>query len=288
MQTERNINEPLYVRVALTALALTFLLLFLFMPLAAVFYNALLEGLGTYRAAVTDPTALSAIALTFIAVIIAVPLNVIFGVLAAWAITKFNFRGKNILITIIDLPLTVSPVISGTIFILLFGTQGLLGPWLLSHNIKFIFALPGIIIATTFVTLPYVARELIPLMHSMGDLDEEAAITLGAGGLKTFLWVTLPNIKWGLFYGVILTTARAIGEFGAVSVVSGHIRGKTVTMPLHVEILYNEYNFAAAFAVASLLALVSLCTLCLKKFAEWKRHTTALEHEAYLFQERRP
>lgn len=277
------LTEPRLVRWGLMLVALGFLALFLFLPIVVVFYNAFVEGMATYRAAIIDPEALSAILLTLLAVCIAVPMNVVFGLTAAWAITKFRFRGKNFLISLIDLPLTVSPVISGTVFILIFGAQGLIGPWLISHNMKIIFATPGIVLATIFVTLPYVAHELIPLMQSHGTADEEAAITLGASGWKTFFRITLPNIKWGLFYGVILSTARAIGEFGAVSVVSGHIRGKTITMPLQVEILYNEYNFAAAFAVASLLALLSLVALGLKKFAQWKTDRVALEHEKYLY-----
>lgn len=278
-----RLTESRFVRWALILAALVFLALFLIMPIVVVFYNAFAEGLATYRAAIVDREALSAILLTLLAVGIAVPLNVAFGLTAAWAITKFRFRGKNFLISLIDLPLTVSPVISGTVFILLFGAQGVIGPWLNAHHIKIIFAAPGIVLATIFVTLPYVARELIPLMQSHGTADEEAAITLGASGWKTFLKITLPNIKWGLFYGVILSTARAIGEFGAVSVVSGHIRGKTITMPLQVEILYNEYNFSAAFAVASLLALISLIALGLKKFAQWQTDRVALDHEDYLY-----
>ncbi len=277
------LTEPRLVRWGLMLVALGFLAVFLFMPIAVVFYNAFVEGLATYRAAIIDPEALSAIVLTLLAVGIAVPMNMVFGLTAAWAITKFRFRGKNFLISLIDLPLTVSPVISGTVFILIFGAQGLIGPWLISHNMKIIFATPGIVLATIFVTLPYVARELIPLMQSHGTADEEAAITLGASGWKTFFKITLPNIKWGLFYGLILSTARAIGEFGAVSVVSGHIRGKTITMPLQVEILYNEYNFAAAFAVASLLALLSLVVLGLKKFAQWQTYRVAMEHEDFVY-----
>ena len=278
-----TLTEPIPVRIILTMIALSFLVLFLFMPLTVVFYNAFAEGTSMYKAAILDHEAMSAIGLTLLAVSIAVPMNIVFGLASAWAITKFDFPGKNLIITLIDLPLTVSPVISGTVFILIFGSQGILGPWLSAHNIHIIFAVPGIVIATVFVTLPYVARELIPLMQSHGTADEEAAISLGATGWKTFIHITLPTIKWGLFYGVILSTARAIGEFGAVSVVSGHIRGKTITMPLHVEILYNEYNFTAAFAVASLLALLSLVVLGLKKFAELKTRKTALEHEEELF-----
>ncbi|MBN1481240.1 sulfate ABC transporter permease subunit CysW [candidate division KSB1 bacterium] len=277
------LTEPRLVRMLLLFAALLFLCLFLVLPIVVVFYNAFIEGLATYKAAIVDREALAAILLTLLAVAIAVPTNVAFGLIAAWAITKFRFPGKNLLISLIDMPLTVSPVISGTVFILLFGAQGLLGPWLSAHQVKIIFAAPGIVLATLFVTLPYVARELIPLMQSHGTADEEAAITLGASGWKTFFKITLPNIKWGLFYGLILSTARAIGEFGAVSVVSGHIRGVTITMPLQVEILYNEYNFAAAFAVASLLALLSLVVLGLKKFAQWQTSKIALEHEDYVF-----
>ena len=265
-----------------------FLTLFLFVPLLAVFCNAFKDGIDVYLGAIREPDVLSAIRLTAITASIAVPLNLAFGLCASWAITKFEFRGKNLLITLIDLPFTVSPVISGVIFILIFGSQGLIGPWFIAHNIKIVFAVPGIIIATVFVTFPFVARELIPLMQSQGTDDEEAALTLGASGWQTFLRITLPNIRWGLLYGIILCTARAVGEFGAVSVVSGHIRGKTVTMPLHVEILYNEYNFVAAFAVASLLAMLSLVTLTLKKFAEWKTRQQASEHEQYLLEEGGP
>lgn len=250
-------------RRSLIGLALLFLTLFLFIPLISVFYEALRKGFGVYLASIVEPDALSAIQLTLVAAAIAVPLNVVFGVAAAWAIAKFEFRGKNLLITLIDLPFSVSPVVSGLIYVLIFGLQGWLGPWLAEHDIKIIFAVPGIVLATIFVTFPFVARELIPLMQAQGTEEEEAAVVLGASGWQTFLRVTLPNIKWGLLYGAILCNARAMGEFGAVSVVSGHIRGSTNTMPLHVEILYNEYNFAAAFAVASLLALLALMTLVL-------------------------
>jgi sulfate/thiosulfate transport system permease protein len=262
--------EPLSVRVLLIGVALAFLTLFLFIPLVAVFVEALRKGWDAYLAAIVEPDALAAIKLTLITASIAVPLNLVFGVAAAWCIAKFEFRGKNILLTLIDLPFSVSPVISGLIYVLLFGAQGWLGPWLQEHDIKILFAVPGIVLATIFVTFPFVARELIPLMQSQGTEEEEAAIVLGASGWRTFWHVTLPNIKWGLLYGVILCNARAMGEFGAVSVVSGHIRGETNTMPLHVEILYNEYNFAAAFAVASLLALLALVTLALKSFVEWR------------------
>lgn len=254
----------------LTAVALVFLGLFLFVPLAAVFAQAFEKGAGAYLAAITDPEALAAVRLTLLAAAISVPLNLVFGVAAAWTIAKFEFRGKSLLVTLIDLPFSVSPVISGLIFVLIFGLHGWVGEWLFEHNIEVLFAVPAIVLATIFVTFPYVARELIPLMQSQGKEEEEAALVLGAGGLKTFFFVTLPNIKWGVLYGVILCNARAMGEFGAVSVVSGHIRGLTNTVPLHVEILYNEYNFAAAFAVASLLALLALVTVGLKSLTEWR------------------
>lgn len=254
----------------LTLAALAFLLLFLVMPLLAVFVEALRRGVGAYLEAMIEPDALSAIKLTLLTAAIAVPLNLVFGVAASWAITKFDFRGKTLLLTLIDLPFSVSPVISGMIYVLLFGLHGWLGPWLKAHDIQIIFALPGIVIATVFVTFPFVARELIPLMQEQGTENEEAAIVLGASGWQTFWRVTLPNIRWGLLYGVLLCNARAMGEFGAVSVVSGHIRGETNTMPLHVEILYSEYNFVAAFAVASLLALLALVTLAAKTALEWR------------------
>lgn len=266
--------EPVWVRVLLIGIALLFLTLFLFMPLLAVFAEALKKGWDTYTAAIIEPDAWSAIKLTLLTAVIAVPLNLVFGVAAAWSIAKFEFRGKNILLTLIDLPFSVSPVISGLIYVLIFGAQGWIGPWLRDHDIKILFAVPGIVLATVFVTFPFVARELIPLMQSQGNEEEEAALVLGASGWKTFWHVTLPNIKWGLLYGVILCNARAMGEFGAVSVVSGHIRGETNTIPLQVEILYNEYNFSAAFAVASLLALLALVTLALKSFIEWRLHET--------------
>ncbi|MBC3873995.1 sulfate ABC transporter permease subunit CysW [Undibacterium flavidum] len=262
--------EPVWVRVILIVLALAFVTLFLFVPLVAVFSEALRKGWETYLTAIQEPDALSAIKLTLISAAIAVPLNLVFGVAAAWAIAKFEFRGKNVLLTLIDLPFSVSPVISGLIYVLLFGAQGWFGEWLRAHDIKILFAVPGIVLATIFVTFPFVARELIPLMQAQGSEEEEAALVLGASGWKTFWHVTLPNIKWGLLYGVILCNARAMGEFGAVSVVSGHIRGETNTMPLQVEILYNEYNFTAAFAVASLLTLLALVTLALKTIVEWK------------------
>lgn len=269
--------EPYWVRALLIGIALAFLTLFLFVPLAAVFTEALRKGWDAYVAAIVEPDAISAIKLTLITAAIAVPLNLVFGVAAAWTIAKFEFRGKNILLTLIDLPFSVSPVISGLIYVLLFGAQGWFGEWLHEHDIKILFAVPGIVLATVFVTFPFVARELIPLMQSQGTEEEEAALVLGASGWRTFWHVTLPNIKWGLLYGVILCNARAMGEFGAVSVVSGHIRGETNTMPLHVEILYNEYNFAAAFAVASLLALLALVTLALKTFVEWRAQDTNLQ-----------
>jgi sulfate transport system permease protein len=265
--------EPGWVRYLLVAIALAFLTLFLFVPLVAVFAEAFKKGWEAYVAAIVDPDAISAIKLTLIAAGISVPLNLVFGVAAAWAVAKFEFRGKSILLTLIDLPFSVSPVISGLIYVLMFGAQGWFGPWLQAHDIKILFAVPGIVLATVFITFPFVARELIPLMQSQGNEEEEAALVLGASGWDTFRRVTLPNIKWGLLYGVILCNARAMGEFGAVSVVSGHIRGETNTMPLQVEILYNEYNFAAAFAVASLLALLALVTLAIKSFVEWRLHT---------------
>ncbi len=268
--TPRATHDPVWVRWTLTAVALLFLLFFLVLPLAAVFTEALRRGVGAYFAAVREPDALAAIRLTLLAAAIAVPSNLVFGVAAAWLIAKFQFRGKSLLTTLIDLPFAVSPVISGLIYVLVFGLQGWFGEWLLDHDIKIIFAVPGIVLATTFVTFPFVARELIPLMQAQGADEEYAAITLGANGWQTFWRVTLPNIKWGLLYGVILCNARAMGEFGAVSVVSGHIRGETNTMPLHVEILYNEYNFVAAFAVASLLALLAIVTLVLKALVEWR------------------
>ncbi|MGE0119879.1 MAG: sulfate ABC transporter permease subunit CysW [Dongiaceae bacterium] len=259
----------------LTLTALAFLLLFLLLPLAAVFIEALRHGVGAYLAALVEPDALAAIRLTLLTAAIAVPLNLVFGVAASWCIAKFDFHGKTLLLTLIDLPFSVSPVISGLIYVLLFGLHGWFGPWLQAYDIKIIFALPGIILATIFVTFPFVARELVPLMQEQGTENEEAAIVLGAGGWQTFRRVTLPNIRWGLLYGVLLCNARAMGEFGAVSVVSGHIRGETNTMPLHVEILYNEYNFVAAFAVASLLALLALVTLTVKTALEW-RHAAEL------------
>jgi sulfate transport system permease protein len=267
-----NTLEPGWVRYTLIAVALLFLTLFLFVPLVAVFVEALKHGWTTYKDAVIEPDALAAVKLTLIAAGISVPLNLVFGVAAAWCIAKFDFRGKSILLTLIDLPFSVSPVIAGLIYVLMFGAQGWFGPWLMDHDFKILFAVPGIVLATVFITFPFVARELIPLMQAQGSEEEEAALVLGASGWATFRRVTLPNIKWGLLYGVILCNARAMGEFGAVSVVSGHIRGETNTMPLQVEILYNEYNFTAAFAIASLLALLALVTLAVKSFIEWRLH----------------
>jgi len=261
-------TEPAWVRRTLIGVALVFLTLFLFVPLATVFYEAMKKGWEVYLAAIVEPDALSAIKLTLIVAAISVPLNLVFGVAAAWCIAKFDFRGKNVLLTLIDLPFSVSPVIAGLIFVLVFGLQGWMGEWLRDHDLKVIFAIPGIVLATVFITFPFVARELIPLMQAQGNEQEEAATVLGASGWQTFRRVTLPNIKWALLYGVILSNARAMGEFGAVSVVSGHIRGQTNTMPLHIEILYNEYQFAAAFAVASLLAGLALVTLVLKYVVE--------------------
>jgi sulfate/thiosulfate transport system permease protein len=253
--------EPAWVRRLLIGVALGFLGLFLLVPVAAVFAQAFARGWQVYVDAIRDPIALAAVRLTLLVAVVVVPINLVFGVAASWAITRFRFRGKNLLVTVIDLPFSISPVVSGMLFVLLFGAQGLLGPYLIDHGVKILFALPGIVLATLFVTLPFVARQLIPLMEAQGAVEEEAALTLGASGWRTFWLVTLPKIRWGLLYGVILTNARAMGEFGAVSVVSGHIRGRTNTIPLHVEILYNEYQFSAAFAVASLLTLVALATL---------------------------
>jgi sulfate/thiosulfate transport system permease protein len=267
----RAAGESRLVRRLLIAGALGFLALFVFVPLVAVFAQALGKGLSSYLRGITDPDTLAAIKLTLLTAGVAVPLNLIFGIAAAWAIAKFEFRGKNVLTTLIDLPFAVSPVISGMIFVLLFGAQGWFGGWLRDHDIKIIFALPGIILATTFVTFPFVARELIPLMQEQGTEEEEAALVLGASGWQTFLRITLPNIKWGLLYGVILSNARAMGEFGAVSVVSGHIRGVTTTLPLQIEILYNEYNFTAAFAAATLLTFLAIITLVVKRAVEAAR-----------------
>ncbi len=268
--TSAALQEPRVVRYTLTGIAFAFLALFIVLPLVSIFITAFQQGVDVYLAAITHPDALAAIKLTLIVVVITVPLNAIFGVMAAWALTKFNIKGKNLLLTIVDLPFAVSPVIAGLVFILLFGSQGLFGDWLFANDVKIVFALPGIVLATIFVTLPFVARELIPLMQTQGTSEEEASISLGASGFKTFWYVTLPNIKWGLFYGLILCNARAIGEFGAVSVVSGHIRGLTNTMPLHIEILYNEYQFSAAFAVASLMSVMAIFTLVVKDMIAWK------------------
>jgi len=263
-------TEPRWVRWALTAMAVVFLGLFLLLPLVAVFVEALRRGLDAYVAAIAHPDALAAVRLTVLVAAIAVPLNIVFGIAASWAIAKFQFVGKSLLITLIDLPFSVSPVVSGLVYVLLFGANSALGPFLRAWGIEIVFAVPGIVLATMFVTFPFVARELIPLMTSQGNADEEAALSLGASGLQAFWRVTLPNIRWGLVYGVLLCNARAMGEFGAVSVVSGHIRGLTNTMPLHVEILYNEYNYAGAFAVASLLAMLALVTLAVKSALEWR------------------
>ena len=278
-------TEPAWVRWGLIALALSFMFLFLVLPLAAVFTEALRKGVDVYWQALREPDAWSAIRLTFFTALVAVPLNLVFGVAAAWAIAKYEFPGKAFLTTLVDLPFSVSPVVAGLIYVLMFGAQGWFGPWLQAHDIKIIFAVPGIVLATVFVTFPFIARELIPLMQAQGNDEEQAAIVLGATGWQTFWHVTLPNIKWGLIYGVILCNARAMGEFGAVSVVSGHIRGQTNTMPLHVEILYNEYQSAAAFAVASLLALLALVTLAIKSTVAW-RHARELKASADLPPER--
>ena len=269
-KVQAGTTESRWIRLGLIGLALTFMFLFLVLPLAAVFTEALRKGLGAYLEALQEPDAWSAIELTLITAAVAVPLNLVFGVAAAWAIAKYEFKGKSLLTTLVDLPFSVSPVVAGLIYVLMFGAQGWFGPWLQAHDIKIIFAVPGIILATVFVTFPFIARELIPLMQAQGSDEEQAAIVLGASGWQTFWHVTLPNTKWGLIYGVILCNARAMGEFGAVSVVSGHIRGQTNTMPLHVEILYNEYQSVAAFAVASLLALLALVTLAIKSVIEWR------------------
>jgi len=271
-RSHRVTSEPALVRWTLIILALLFLGVFLVLPLVSVFAEALGKGIAAYGRELVEPDALAAVRLTLLAAGIAVPLNLVFGIAAAWAIAKFSFPGKNILITLIDLPFAVSPVISGMIYVLLFGAQGWLGPWLSDHDISIIFAVPGIVLATIFVTFPFVARELIPLMEAQGTEDEEAAVVLGATGWQAFWRVTLPNIRWGLLYGVILCNARAMGEFGAVSVVSGHIRGETNTMPLQVEVLYNEYDFIGAFAVASVLTLLALVTLVAKTLIEWRLH----------------
>ena len=272
-------TEPAWVRWTLLAIALGFMFLFLVLPLAAVFTEALRKGFDAYFEAFQEPDAWAAIRLTLLTAAIAVPLNLVFGIAAAWAIAKYEFRGKAFLTTLVDLPFSVSPVVAGLIYVLIFGAQGWFGPWLQAHDIKIVFAVPGIVLATVFVTFPFIARELIPLMQAQGSDEEQAAIVLGATGWQTFWHVTLPNIKWGLIYGVILCNARAMGEFGAVSVVSGHIRGATNTLPLHVEILYNEYQSVAAFAVASLLALLALVTMLIKSIVEW-RHERELRAAA--------
>ncbi len=285
VSVRQGTTETAWVRYLLTAIAVAFMLLFLILPLAAVFTEALRNGWGAYLEALRDPDAWSAIRLTLLTAAIAVPVNLVFGVAAAWAIAKYEFRGKSILTTLVDLPFSVSPVVAGLIYMLVFGAQGWLGPWLAEHDIKIVFAVPGIVLATVFITFPFIARELIPLMEAQGNEEEQAAIVLGATGWQTFWHVTLPNIKWGLIYGVILCNARAMGEFGAVSVVSGYIRGQTTTMPLYVEILYNEYQAVAAFAVASLLALLALVTLVIKTWAEW-RHEREMRAIAELPPER--
>jgi sulfate transport system permease protein len=279
-RARRGLSEPAPVRWLLTAIALGFLVLFLALPLAAVFTEAFRNGVAPYLSSISEPDAIAALKLTLTAAAIAVPANLLFGVSAAWAIGKFQFRGKQVLITLIDLPFAVSPVISGMVFVLLFGRQGFVGPWLTDHDVRIVYAVPGIVLATIFVSFPFVAREIIPVMEATGSQEEEAARVLGASGFQTFFRVTLPNIKWGLLYGVILCNARAMGEFGAVSVVSGHIRGLTNTLPLHVEILYNEYEFQAAFAVASILAFLALITLVLKTIVEHRtRRTLVPVHE---------
>lgn len=266
----QSVSEPAAVRVVLIAVALLFLLGFLVLPLVVVFHEAFSKGVGTYFATLADPDARSAIRLTLLTAAIAVPLNLVFGVVASWAIAKFDFPGKSVLITLIDLPFAVSPVVAGLSFVLLFGSRGWFGPWLIAHNLQIVFATPGIVLATVFVTFPFVARELIPLMESQGSDEEAAALVLGASGWQTFIRITLPKMRWGLLYGVILCNARAMGEYGAVSVISGHIRGQTNTMPLHVEALYNEYNTAGSFAIASLLTFLAVITLVVKSYVEWR------------------
>jgi sulfate/thiosulfate transport system permease protein len=270
VSVSRVTEESTITKFGLIAIAIVFLAAFLFLPLIVVFVEGFRKGVAVFLESFTDPDAIAAIKLTLLVAAIAVPFNAIFGVAAAWAIAKFSFRGKNLLLTLIDLPFSISPVISGLVYVLLFGAQGWFGPWLKSYNVEIIFAVPGIVLATIFVTFPFIAREIIPLMQAQGTAEEEAGLTLGASGWYTFVHVTLPNIKWALLYGILLCNARAMGEFGAVSVVSGHIRGLTDTMPLHIEILYNEYNFTAAFAVATLLASLALVTLVLKSILEWR------------------
>jgi sulfate transport system permease protein len=274
----RSTRDPLWTRVLLISAAVGFLVLFLFVPLALVFAEAFRKGIKVYADAITEANALSAIVLTVSVALISVPLNAVFGIAASWAIAKFSFKGKSLLLSLIDLPFAVSPVVSGLVWVLLFGARGLFGPWLQAHDIQIVFAFPGMVLATVFVTFPFVARELIPLMQAQGNDQEYAALSLGASGWQTFLRVTLPNIKWALFYGIILCNARAMGEFGAVSVVSGHIRGETNTLPLHVEVLYNEYNSAAAFACASILSLLGLLTLGIKTFIEWRAGLRRRKH----------
>lgn len=276
-ERNRATREPLWVKRLILGVGLTFFVVFLLLPLVAVFVEALRKGFGVYAQALSDPDALAAIQLTLLTAVISLPLNLVFGVAAAWAIAKFDFRGKQLLVTLIDLPFSVSPVIVGLMYVLVFGASGWFGSWLLAHDIKIIFAVPGIVLATVFVTFPFIARELIPLMQAQGREEEEAAVVLGARGWQVFWHITLPNIKWGLLYGVILCNARAMGEFGAVSVVSGHIRGITNTMPLHVEILYNEYQFSAAFAVASLLAILAVFTLVIKSWVEYRTSHAAIK-----------
>lgn len=279
LQSRDATREPTWVRITLIVIALIFFLSCLILPLVLVFVEAFKQGLSVYVNALINPDTLSAVKLTLLTAVIAVPLNVVFGVAAAWSVAKFNFRGKSILTTIIDMPFSVSPVIAGLMLVLIFGTQGWMGNWLMDHDIKILYAVPAIVLATVFITVPFVARELIPLMEAQGTEEEEAAIVLGASGWQTFWKVTLPNIKWGLIYGVILCNARAMGEFGAVSVVSGHIRGETNTLPLHVEILYNEYTFSAAFAVSSLLALLAIVTLILKSWVEIRQENLNKRNE---------
>ncbi|MFN4236706.1 MAG: sulfate ABC transporter permease subunit CysW [Vogesella sp.] len=279
LESRQATREAPWVKAAILTVALAFFVVFLLLPLIVVFVEALAKGWDTYLTALVEPDALSAVKLTLLAAAISVPLNLVFGVAAAWAITRFDFRGKQLLITLIDLPFSVSPVVAGLIYVLVFSSHGWVGPWLLAYDIKVIFAVPGIVLATVFVTVPFVARELIPLLQAQGREEEEAAVVLGARGWQVFWHVTLPNVRWALLYGVILSNARAMGEFGAVSVVSGHIRGETNTLPLHVEILYNEYNFAAAFAVASLLALLALVTLAVKSWVEWRASNSLVQED---------
>jgi sulfate/thiosulfate transport system permease protein len=276
-ETNAATRDPTWVKYLILGLGLTYFIVFLLLPLLAVFIEAFRKGVDAYFAALVEPDTLSAIRLTLLAAAISVPLNLLFGLAAAWSVAKFEFPGKNLLITLIDLPFSVSPVVAGLVYVLVFGLRGWFGPWFRDHDIKIMFAVPAIVLATIFVTVPFIARELIPLMQAQGRDEEEAAISLGASGFQTFWRVTIPNVKWALLYGVILCNARAMGEFGAVSVVSGHIRGETNTMPLHVEILYNEYQFAAAFAVASLLALLALVTLVLKTYVEWRAQRPVAE-----------